>query len=377
MYNPDPMNWFDSIISPTLILNKERCLKNIRQMAEKAKEANACFRPHFKTHQSAIVGEWFRPFGVSAITVSSVSMAKYFSKNGWKDITIAFPVNIREIHAINDLAKSIHLELLAESVDSIRFLGENLKAQVGIWLKADVGANRTGIPVDDHHSFLSLAREINSIKKSDFKGILTHAGQTYHSDSVEGVKQIYRDATAKLQSLRESLHRAGFKEVKISWGDTPSCSLVEDLRGVNEIRPGNFVLYDYSQLHIGSGQEDNIAAAVACPVVAIHPDREEIVIHGGAIHLSKESLERNNMCTYGQVALPATTGWGKLLPGGYVKSLSQEHGILSLPKKNLADIHIGDLVVIVPIHSCLTVNLFKRFITLDGEIIPTMQMEPP
>ena len=29
------------------------------------------FRPHFKTHQSAEIGSWFRDFGVTRITVSS------------------------------------------------------------------------------------------------------------------------------------------------------------------------------------------------------------------------------------------------------------------------------------------------------------------
>ena len=59
------------IVRPTLILDKEVCLRNIERMAEKAKAKNLLFRPHFKTHQSATVGEWFRDAGITAITVSS------------------------------------------------------------------------------------------------------------------------------------------------------------------------------------------------------------------------------------------------------------------------------------------------------------------
>lgn len=369
------MNWFDPITSPTLVLDKQRCLDNIRRMADKAKASGVHFRPHFKTHQSAFIGEWFRPLGVDAIAVSSIAMAKYFADHGWNDITIAFPVNLREIQNINDLAKRIDLELLVESPESIHFLVENIKAPVGLWLKADVGAHRTGIPVDDHGVFLSLAKEAKRSKLLVFLGVLTHAGQTYHAGSAEGVKQIYQDATNKLNSLKESLQKEGYTDTHISWGDTPSCSLVDDLSEVDEIRPGNFVLYDYSQCQIGSCREENIAAAIACPVVAIHPERTEIIIHGGAIHLSKERLEQEGVCSFGAIAFPTITGWSKHIPGASVKSLSQEHGIVSIPKVYLSQIHIGDLLLILPVHSCLAIDLFKQYRSLDGEIIPTMRKE--
>ena len=375
MYNPDIMNWFDPINSPTLVLDKKRCLENIQHMVEKTRISRVHFRPHFKTHQSAVIGGWFRPPGVDAITVSSVAMAKYFADHGWKDITIAFPVNLREIQNINHLAKKIHLELLVESPESIRFLAEKLEAPVGLWLKADVGAHRTGIPVNDHDKFLALAKETNHPRPLILQGVLTHAGQTYHASSVEEVKQIYQDAIDQLISLNDDLHKAGFTETKISWGDTPSCALVNDLSRVDEVRPGNFVLFDYTQYQIGSCREEDIASAVACPIVALHPERNEVVIHGGAIHLSKERLEQDDTCSYGAVALPTTIGWSEHIPGACVKSLSQEHGIVSIPQEYLAQIRIGDLLIILPVHSCLAVDQFKQYRSLDGEIIPTLRME--
>ena len=111
-----------TIIKPTLLLDKGKALQNINCMADKAKRNSIRFRPHFKTHQSAQIGEWFREFGVNAITVSSVEMAMYFAQHGWKDITIAFPVNILEIDNINKLASSIQLNLLVESEQTVAFL---------------------------------------------------------------------------------------------------------------------------------------------------------------------------------------------------------------------------------------------------------------
>src|SRR5690606_14524169 len=96
-------------------LDKEVVLRNIERMAKKAAEHRLRFRPHFKTHQSAEVGEWFRAFGVEAITVSSVRMAEYFAVSGWNDITIAFSVNVLELFNINRLAANIRLNVLVEN----------------------------------------------------------------------------------------------------------------------------------------------------------------------------------------------------------------------------------------------------------------------
>ena len=86
----------DSIKRPTLLVDEAICRENIRWMAEKAARLGVNFRPHFKTHQSKQMGRWFREEGIKSITVSSVSMAKYFNEDGWDDITIAFPLNLRD-----------------------------------------------------------------------------------------------------------------------------------------------------------------------------------------------------------------------------------------------------------------------------------------
>src|SRR6056297_2265781 len=154
------MDWRDQIQRPTLVVNKNRAENNIRTMAEKASQSGVEFRPHFKTHQSAVVAEWFAASGVQHITVSSVRMALYFAAHGWKDITIAFPVNLREIDDINDLADKVNLNLLVLSEAVTEKLASRLKTQVGVWIKIDVGYGRTGIPWDRAKDVVQLAAQI-------------------------------------------------------------------------------------------------------------------------------------------------------------------------------------------------------------------------
>ena len=74
------MSTMIQVTEPTMVLNEEVCKSNIARMAAKAKAANVVFRPHFKTHQSREIGEWFRASGVDKITVSSLNMAMKFAE---------------------------------------------------------------------------------------------------------------------------------------------------------------------------------------------------------------------------------------------------------------------------------------------------------
>lgn len=177
-----------------------------------------------------------------------------------------------------------------------------------------------------------------------------------------------------MESLRRALQAQGSAGLEVSVGDTPGASLCADFSGVDELRPGNFVFYDAQQIQIGSCGWPDVAVALACPVVARHPERGEVVVYGGAVHLSKDYLMVGDRRVYGLVCLPEGERWGAPLEGGYVSGLSQEHGILHLAAQDLARLQVGDLVCILPAHSCLTVTLMKRYLSLTGRMIETMNV---
>lgn len=362
----------ENITTPTLFVNKDRAVKNIERMAEKAQTSGVRFRPHFKTHQSTEIGEWFRDFGVHSITVSSLDMALYFAEQGWNDITVAFPVNIREFDKINYLATRIKLNLLIESIEVVKFLANHVTSSIQLWIKIDTGYNRTGVAWNNFDEILPVADEIGQLPLMTLRGILTHSGHTYKASTKDAVKKIYSDTIFKMKEVKERLLSAGSDSLEISIGDTPTCSVVENLGGADEIRPGNFVFYDAMQLAIGSCAEEEIAVAVACPVVAKHGDRREIVIHGGAVHLSKDFILENSRRIFGRIALPSDAGWSSVIPDCYVSSLSQEHGIVKASETLLTQINVGDIVMVVPVHSCLTANLMRVYQTLQNEKIYTI-----
>jgi len=355
------------IIKPALLLDEFKCRQNISTMSAKAKASGVIFRPHFKTHQSVTIGEWFREEGVSAITVSSVTMAKHFAKNGWKDITIAFPLNLREIEDVRNLSDNIRLNTLVSGFEQVQFVIRKVQFESGCFLKINTGLDRSGIEWDDKEMVIRIVDEINKSRHIRFKGFLTHSGHTYKTSTIKEIIDIYNDTLNKFLSLR-SLYPSS--DIILSTGDTPSCSLVNNFTGFDEIRPGNFVFYDLTQIQLGSCKSDQVAVALACPVVEKNQKRKEIIIYGGGVHLSKESLKLpDGRIVYGEAAIFNDNEWIFPSERSFVKSLSQEHGIISSSEELINNIKIGGLIGIIPVHSCMTADLMRQYYTFDKSII--------
>ena len=217
----------------------------------------------------------------------------------------AFPANLREMDAIRALAGKVRLGLLVESVESVERLAAGLTLPVDIWLKIDSGMHRAGLDVRDPQSVLSLAQAIQRHRQLRLRGLLTHAGQTYHAHSPQEIREMYTASVQAMNDLRFYVAEKLEIELEVSMGDTPGCTLNDDLGPVDEIRPGNFIFYDAMMHDLGVCAWENVAVAVACPVVALHPARSEAVIYGGSIHLSKELIEADGQPFYGYAAFPA------------------------------------------------------------------------
>ncbi len=353
------------ITRPVLLLDKKKCLNNMKKMVRKAEQKDLIFRPHFKTHQSRDISLWFKDLDVSRITVSSVAMAQYFAEAGWNDITIAFPVNLRELNEINQLAKTISLNILISHPGSENELEKKITTPIGVFLEIDTGYHRSGMKIRDIEIIEKMILKLTAMELIDFKGFLTHAGHNYQAATVGQILKNHNRSCEILRNLKSKFSRQ-YPALILSIGDTPGCSLANDFSAIDEIRLGNFVFYDVMQLALGSCSIKDIALALACPVVSINKTDKKIVIYGGAIHLSKESIRYRNQEIFGLVVKLGEMGWQTPYEDTYVTSLSQEHGTISASNKLLNEIRNGDLLGILPVHSCLTANLMGSYIDLQG-----------
>jgi D-serine deaminase-like pyridoxal phosphate-dependent protein len=358
------MTVISEITSPTLLLDEKICRHNLQVMSEKAKRHGKKLVPHFKTAQSHLVGAWAKEYGIREITVSSIKMAEYFCGHGWDNIHIAFPFNPLETKKLSQLAKgqSISVQVINETV--AEKLANELEYPVGFFIEIDAGYGRTGVEVSDFGLMEAIMRISKTSDKLRFKGFYLHAGHSYYE---KDIPKLYEQTRAALGMLK-SKYRSEYPDLVTRTGDTPGCSVMEDFGDIDELGPGNFVFYDLMQVALGSCEREDVAVALAVPVVDIKKDRKEILVHGGGVHLAKDVLsEPDGGKNFGEVVYLTENGWTIPRERSFLKSISQEHGIIKASDELLSKVKVGDLLGILPIHSCMTADCMKSYLTVNGE----------
>lgn len=333
-------------------------------MAIKAAELGAAFRPHFKTHQSIPIGRWFRDAGVTGITVSTPEMASYFMDDGWDDITIGFPFYAGQIDKLKQLAKSCRFRLFVQNAEDVRLIAAHIPYPISLMIEIDAGYNRSGILLHDHTEIQAIADESKNHSTINFHGFYIHDGGTYNVQGAGAVKTVF-DRTAKAFKKLQSR----YPDAALCVGDTPSSSLLSDqLNVADELSPGNLVFYDLMQIQIGSCSFRDIGLLVKAPVAQQKKRTDSCIIHGGAVHFSKERIEAAEGVTFGQPVTIDDQGHIEKIDGTSLTALSQEHGtVQGLTRLQEAyGTDSLDSLWICPVHSCLTANLFKEYFLFES-----------
>lgn len=349
--------------NPKIFIDSNRAKANLKAVFENPQFSGVSFRPHFKTHQSMDTGVLFQKSGIKKITVSSLPMAEYFAAGGWDDILIALPLNPNQFAQYNTLAAKIKLHLLIDNNEVLSLALSKLKNPVSFYLKADVGYGRAGWPAENTKEFLKALKLISKNGTHSFSGILSHFGNTYSARSVEEIVDINLSSITRLVVLKEYIETQTGKSCPLSIGDTPSLPQYtpEMLKNISELRPGNFVYYDMMQVALGTCKITQVAAALECDILSLYPDRNEVLLHAGAVHLSKEvCMMPDSKPGFGALVRLHEDRIGKVITDCYVDRISQEHGILRVTPEFFEEFHIRDTIGILPVHSCLMVAADSR-----------------
>ncbi|MFN3999049.1 alanine racemase [Algoriphagus sp.] len=360
------MSYQDQITSPTLLINEQITRANIKRMADKAARNGKKLVPHWKTAQSHEIGNWAKEYGIKEVTASSIKLAEYLCGQGWDNIHIAFPFNPLEIPRLNYLSANHSLSVQLVNAATTQKLANELTHEVGFFIEIDAGYGRTGVHISDFGTMEEIIRIAAATDKLKFKGFYLHPGHTYYTpDKAE----IYEQSRQALRMLKTK-YQSEFPNLVTRIGDTPGCAVTEDFGDIDELGPGNFVFFDLMQAELGSCTKEDISVCLAVPVVDISLERKEILVHGGGVHLAKDVLvDANGNKNFGEVVLLNEAGWTIPTDRSYVKSISQEHGLIKASDSLMASVKVGDLLGILPVHSCMTADCMGEYLSLDGEKI--------
>ena len=357
--------------TPSLILDIERVRRNAKSMAARAARLGVRLRPHIKTHKCIEVGRIQTAAHNGAITVSTLAEAHAFYANGFDDITYAVPIEPGKFaDAIDILRSGVTLNLLTDNAETAKQLDETAGragVKFDVFVKIDCGTHRVGVEPHTAEA-IDTPRQLADARNLHFAGILTHAGHSYDVRTVDEIKKVARHERDVMVELAERLRALSIDVPTVSIGSTPTMSLIDDLRGIDEIRPGNYIFYDNFQATLGSCSFEDTALTVLASIIHRDASRKKLVIDAGGIAMSKDR---------GPVGLDPMCGYGRVLDvdgvdtGMRVTSLSQEHGEIQAEDGSMIDSHkIGDRVRILANHSCMTAAQHSHYnVVENGEIV--------
>jgi len=233
-----------------------------------------------------------------------------------------------------------------------------------VLIKVDVGFHRCGI--DPDRDGLAFVQAIAALPGLKLRGLLSHAGHAYNATSDEALCAVAQQEAEILLRLRGEAARSGIAIDELSVGATPPLRFSVRQRGITELRPGNYVYFDRTQVSLGAATLDDCALTVLATVVAKHPGR--IILDCGSKTLTSDQAR----------GITPAGGYGAVLEAGgeaprridetlTIERLSEEHATVRVTGETRLE--PGDRVRVVPNHSCTVSNLVDAVRLVDGDLV--------
>jgi D-serine deaminase-like pyridoxal phosphate-dependent protein len=360
----------DELPTPALLLDLDVLEANLARMQRRADRLGVALRPHAKTHKCLEVARRQLDLGARGLTVSTLAEARFFAAAGFDDLTWAFPVILGRVAEAKRLAARLPdrgaLHLVVDSEEAVAALAAE-GFPFSVFLKVDCGYGRAGVDAASPRA-ADLARRLAGHPRLRFAGLLSHSGDAYAAATPDDARRAAEDERRAMAELALRLRDEGLAVPVVSTGSTPAMAMVEDLAGVDEVRPGNYCFFDGTQAALGSCTPADCALTVLTSVVSCQPGADHAVVDAGALALSKDEGPRHlgDAWRWGMGAvfrhLDAYRA-GRPDPELHLTSLSQEHGRTSRP------LPLGTRLRVLPNHSCLAVPLHAAYWVVRGDAV--------
>jgi D-serine deaminase-like pyridoxal phosphate-dependent protein len=354
-----------TVPTPALLIERPALVVNISAMADRARVAGTALWPHAKTHKCAEIAGLQRAHGAAGLTVATVAEAEYFAAAGFEDILLAYPpVGEWRLRRLATLARRTRLRVVLDDVAVLEALIEACHlsgARVPYLWEVDCGTGRLGTPPGEPTAAAVAAAP--QAQECPFGGLMTFGGFAYGARDdaeLDGAAAAERDALAISAG---ALSERGIDCPTRSAGTTPTAHRLRPETGIDEIRPGNYVFYDATQVALGLVGRERCALSVLATVVG-RPDRKRLILDAGSKALAAERLtERAGgfgfVCDHQELR---------------VERLYEQHAIVT--SEQASDLSVGARVKLVPNHACATANLHRRAMVVEhGEVVDTWTID--
>lgn len=344
-----------SLRTPSVLIDQQKLERNIERMQAAADARQIRLRPHAKTHKSTDIAHIQVARGAVGICCAKLGEAEIFANAGLADIRVAYPLNPVNASRVLVLLSRTHFSFIVDDLDVAREWSRifvEAGTTVDVLVKVDVGLHRCGIDPEAAGAAEFIAR-VADLPGLSFRGLLSHAGHAYGAVSDAEMAAVAATEARLLTGLKEKAATAGVQVDEISVGSTPTARYSVREAGITELRPGNYVYYDRTQVGLGSASWDDCALTVLSRVVS-RPAPDRLIFDAGSKTLTNDLARgAGDVSGYGTVfqSLDSTQPDANLV----IERLSEEHATVGV--RGTSTLRPGDLVRIVPNHACVVANM--------------------
>ena len=349
----------DEVVTPALIVDRARLLTNIQEMAARAASLGVALRPHAKTHKSPAIAGLQREHGAAGLTVATITEAECFAAEGIDDLVLtAPPVGDWRLERLVTLARRARIRVVVDGADALASLDEACRrggVEIGYLWEVDCGVGRFGTP-PGAASARDIAKAIDFATHASFDGLLTFGGHAYAATNRDGIVAAARDERNAISETVRALADRGIETRIRSIGSTPTSHVMEPCDAITEIRPGNYVFHDATQVALRVVPLERCALSVLATVTS-RPAPDRLILDSGSKALAAERLTT------------LTPGFGTVdgHPELNVARLYEEQAIVHADEPS--DIPVGARVRVVPNHACAAANLHSQMLVVEEGVV--------
>jgi D-serine deaminase-like pyridoxal phosphate-dependent protein len=335
--------------TPSLLLDRAACDRNLARMAEFFRGRSAQLRPHFKNHKCLTLAKRQIAAGAIGMTCARLSEAELLVAGGIDNVLVANQVvGAEKVTRLARLAQQATVTVAVDHLDQVHAISRAAVAAgslVHLLVEVDIGMGRCGVAPGE--PAVALARQIAALPGVAFSGLQAYEG---HLVNVLDRAERAERAKAAMQlalDTRAQLEAAGIAVSCISGCSSATYDSTGTLPGVTEIQAGTYATMDRQYQRLAP--EFELALSVQVRVIS-RPTPGRAVLDVGVKGAGSE------------FGVPAIRDFPDVEIPYF---MAEEHVVI----RNAPDWQIGQTLQLIPSHACTTCNLYREFVVHDSGVV--------
>lgn len=327
--------------TPSVLIDLDLMEANIAVMQSRCDALGINFRPHIKTHKIPDIARRQLEAGAKGIACQKVSEAEVFADASFDDVQIPYNiVGARKTRRLAELAKRAKMTVTVDSrpvIDGIAAAAQAVGATIHMMVELVSLGQRTGTTPADA---LALAQHIQTTDNLYFSGLMI-----YPSDAA---------IRPRLLETLALLEAAGIAVEQVSGGGSGAISDMHLLPELTEMRVGTCIFWDWNSVSAGYAGFDDCAMRVRASVVSAN-EPSRVILDSGSKSIQSETIDGQ----FGYIAEH---------PEARLYKVNEEHGYVDFSDCDSTP-SVGDILHIVPVHTCVVTNLHNQLYGVRGDAI--------